>query len=51
MLVLTFMELLFVAPLSQYLTRRELKRLKLWGKPVIILGYPDTGTRLVDRLK
>jgi len=51
MLLLTFLGLLFVAPLSQYLTRRELKRLKLWGKPVIILGYPDTGARLGDLLK
>ena len=51
MLLLTFLGLLFAAPLSQYLARRELKRLRLWGKPVIILGYPDTGARLVDLLE
>jgi Undecaprenyl-phosphate galactose phosphotransferase WbaP len=51
MLLLTFLGLLLITPLSQYLTRRELKRLKLWGKPVIIVGYPDTGAQLVDLLK
>jgi Undecaprenyl-phosphate galactose phosphotransferase WbaP len=51
MLGVTFLGLLLLAPLSQYLTRRELKRLKLWGKPVVILGYPDTGAQLVDLLK
>ena len=51
MLGVTFLGLLFLTPLSQYLARRELKRLKLWGKPVVILGYPDTGAQLVDLLK
>lgn len=51
MLLLTFLGLLFVAPLSQYFVRRELKRLKLWGKPVIILGYADTGAQFVDLLE
>ena len=51
LLFLTFVGLLFVTPFFQYLGRRELKRLKLWGKPVIILGYQDTGTRLVDHLE
>ena len=50
-LLLTFLGLLFITPFSQYLTRRELKRLKLWGKPVVILGYLDTGARLVKLLK
>jgi len=50
-LLVTFLGLLFVAPLSQYLARRELKRLKLWGKPVIVLGYPDTSARLVELLR
>src|SRR5919107_1928016 len=47
----TFLGLLFITPLSQYLTRRVLKRLELWGKPVVILGYLDTGAQLVDLLK
>jgi Undecaprenyl-phosphate galactose phosphotransferase WbaP len=51
MLLLTFLGLLFITPLSQYLTRRALKRLMLWGKPVIILGYPDSSVRLVNLLK
>jgi Undecaprenyl-phosphate galactose phosphotransferase WbaP len=51
MLLLTLLGLLFITPLSQYLTRQELKRLKLWGKPVVILGYLDTGAQLVDLLE
>jgi Undecaprenyl-phosphate galactose phosphotransferase WbaP len=51
MLLLTFVGLLLVTPFSQYLVRRELKRLKLWGKPIIILGYPDTRAKLVDHLE
>jgi Undecaprenyl-phosphate galactose phosphotransferase WbaP len=51
MLGVTFLGLLFIAPISQYLTRRVLKRFKLWGKPVVVLGYLDTGAQLVDLLK
>jgi hypothetical protein len=51
MLLLTFVGLLLVTPFSQYLIRRELKRLKLWGKPIIIVGYPDTRAKLVDHLE
>lgn len=50
-LFLTFLGLLLVVPLFQYLVRRELKRHKLWGKPTIILGYPTTGAQLVDLLE
>jgi Undecaprenyl-phosphate galactose phosphotransferase WbaP len=51
MLLLTFLGLLFVMPFAQYLARRELKRLKLWGKPVIVLGYANTGAQAVDLLE
>jgi Undecaprenyl-phosphate galactose phosphotransferase WbaP len=51
MLLLTFLGLLFVTPFAQYFARRGLKRLKLWGKPVIVLGYADTGAQLVDLLE
>jgi Undecaprenyl-phosphate galactose phosphotransferase WbaP len=51
MLLLTFLGLLFVTPFAQYLARRELKRLKLWGKPVIVLGYANTGAESVDLLE
>jgi Undecaprenyl-phosphate galactose phosphotransferase WbaP len=51
MLLLTFLGLLFVTPFTQYLARRELNRLKLWGRPVIVLGYANTGTRSVDLLE
>jgi Undecaprenyl-phosphate galactose phosphotransferase WbaP len=51
MLLLTFLGLLIVTPFAQYLARRELNRLKLWGKPVIVLGYADIGAQLVDLLE
>jgi Undecaprenyl-phosphate galactose phosphotransferase WbaP len=51
MLLLTFLGLLFVAPFAQYLARRELERLKLWGRPVIVLGYANTGAESVDLLE
>ena len=51
MLLLTFLGLLFVTPFAQYLARRELKRLKLWGRPVVILGYANTGAQSVDLLE
>jgi Undecaprenyl-phosphate galactose phosphotransferase WbaP len=51
MLLLTFVGLLFMVPFSQYLARRELKRLELWGKPVIVLGYAHTGVQVVDLLE
>jgi Undecaprenyl-phosphate galactose phosphotransferase WbaP len=51
MLLLTFLGLLFVTPFAQYLARRELKRLKLWGRPVIVLGYANTGAQSVDLLE
>ena len=51
MLLLTFLGLLFIAPFAQYLVRRELKRLKLWGRPVIVLGYANTGAQSVDLLE
>jgi Undecaprenyl-phosphate galactose phosphotransferase WbaP len=51
MLLLTFLGLLLVTPFAQYLTRRELKRLKLWGRPVIVLGYANTGAQSVDLLE
>jgi Undecaprenyl-phosphate galactose phosphotransferase WbaP len=50
-LFLTFLGLLLVAPLFQYIVRREVRRHKLWGKPTIILGYPTTGAQLVDLLE
>ena len=51
MLLLIFLGLLFVTPFTQYFVRRGLRRLKLWGKPVIILGYKSTGAPLLDLLK
>src|SRR5215210_3987480 len=50
-LFLTFLGLLLVAPLFQYLVRRGLRRHKLWGKPAIILGYTTTGAHLADLLE
>jgi Undecaprenyl-phosphate galactose phosphotransferase WbaP len=51
LLLLTFLGLLFVTPFAQFLARRELRRLNLWGRPVIVLGYADTGAQSVDLLE
>jgi Undecaprenyl-phosphate galactose phosphotransferase WbaP len=43
-LVSFFLGLLFAAPLTQYFVKRGLKEVGLWGKPVVILSYRETGT-------
>jgi Undecaprenyl-phosphate galactose phosphotransferase WbaP len=44
--------LLIGAPLARYFVKRGLKEIGLWGKPVVILSYRETGTNtatLLDR--
>ena len=50
-MVLVFMGLLFVAPFVQYLSRRVMRRIGLWGKPVLILSYKDTGEQFLRLLE
>ncbi len=51
MLVFMFSGLLIFSPFVRYLTARAIKRAGLWGKPVVILSYKETGTNIVEALR
>ncbi len=51
MLVLVFLGLLIFVPFARYLTAWAVKRAGLWGKPVVILSYKETGTNIVEALR
>jgi Undecaprenyl-phosphate galactose phosphotransferase WbaP len=46
LIVLFFLGLLFLAPVTQYLVKRGLKEVGLWGKPVMILGSGQNERRV-----
>ncbi|ABG04878.1 Undecaprenyl-phosphate galactosephosphotransferase [Rubrobacter xylanophilus DSM 9941] len=50
MLLLAFGGLLLAAPFVQYAARRALRRAGVWGKPVVVLGYPGTGESFLGHL-
>ena len=43
LLIVVFSGLLFTAPFIQHLARWGMRKLGIWGKPVMILTYKDTG--------
>jgi Undecaprenyl-phosphate galactose phosphotransferase WbaP len=43
--------LLFTAPLVRYCAKLALKKLGLWGKPVVVLGAHDFGARVLEDLR
>ena len=43
--------LLFTAPLARYCAKLALKKLGLWGKPVVVLGANDAGARVLEDLR
>jgi Undecaprenyl-phosphate galactose phosphotransferase WbaP len=49
-LVSFFLGLLILAPLMQYSVKRGLKKVGLWGKPVVVLSYRETGTNIATLL-
>jgi Undecaprenyl-phosphate galactose phosphotransferase WbaP len=51
LLALVFLGLLFLSPFVRYLVKSWMKRTGLWGKPVIVLGYKETGANIVNLLK
>ncbi|MDQ3912292.1 MAG: sugar transferase [Actinomycetota bacterium] len=51
LLGLNFLERLLLAPVGRHFVKRGLAKLGLWGKPVVVLGAGEVGTRLVQRLK
>lgn len=46
-----FLGLLFVGPFVRHLTMLGMKRIGLWGKPVVVLSYKDTGAGFVNLLE
>jgi Undecaprenyl-phosphate galactose phosphotransferase WbaP len=51
LLILVFLGLLVLGPFAQHLTKWVLKRICCWGKPVVVLGYIEAGTKIVGLLK
>jgi Undecaprenyl-phosphate galactose phosphotransferase WbaP len=49
-LALGFLGLLLLAPLARHLVKRCLRRIELWGKPVVILGSDTHGERVATLL-
>lgn len=51
LLAMVFVGLLVLAPLTRHIVQRGMARIKLWGKPVVILGSGATGAQMVRLLK
>jgi len=51
LLLSVFFGLLILAPPLQYFVRQGMKRVGLWGKPVVILSHRDAGTGITSLLK
>ena len=50
-LFLVFPGLLFTTPFVQYLARRGMVKIGLWGKPVVVLSYRETGEQFLQLLE
>lgn len=50
LLLAGFAGLLLTAPLARYFAAQGLRKLGLWGKPVIIVGSKESGARLTELL-
>ena len=50
LLLIVFLGFLVVAPLTRYLTKWIMKEVGIWGKPVVVLSYKETGTNIVNSL-
>ncbi len=51
LLSLSFVGLLFLAPFARHLVMLGLKKVGVWGKPVIVLSYKETGTSFIRLLE
>ncbi|MEJ7631713.1 MAG: undecaprenyl-phosphate galactose phosphotransferase WbaP [Rubrobacteraceae bacterium] len=51
LLISAFLGLLILAPPLQYFVRQGMKKVGLWGKPVVILSHRDAGTDITSLLK
>jgi len=50
LVTLVFAGLLILAPFAQHLAKWGLKRVGIWGKPVLVLGYMGAGDEIVSLL-
>jgi Undecaprenyl-phosphate galactose phosphotransferase WbaP len=51
LMAVAFLGLLFLTPFVRYFVMLGLKWFELWGKPVITLGYKDSGSQFMDLLE
>ncbi len=51
LVTLNFLERLLLAPLARHFVKHGLKKIGLWGKPVVVFGAGGTGEQLVRTLK
>jgi Undecaprenyl-phosphate galactose phosphotransferase WbaP len=51
LLALVFVGLLVLAPIVQYVAKSWLRRMNLWGKPVVVLSYKEAGAKVVSLLQ
>ena len=50
LLAFVFLGLLILTPFAQYFMKSWMKKLGVWGKPVVVLGYKEAGTNVVNLL-
>ena len=51
LLAVVFLGLLVLTPFVRYLMKSWMKKMDLWGKPVVVLGYGEAGANVVNLLK
>lgn len=51
LLLSAFVGLLVFPPPLRYLTQLWMRKLGLWGKPVVVLSHKETGTNIVESLR
>jgi Undecaprenyl-phosphate galactose phosphotransferase WbaP len=49
-LISTLLAAMFLLPLSEAIVRRFLERLRIWGRPTIVLGGGPSGARVIKRI-
>ena len=51
LLALNFLQRLLLAPLARHLVKCALRKIGLWGKPIVVFGAGEPGKQLVRTLK
>jgi FlaA1/EpsC-like NDP-sugar epimerase len=49
-LISTLLAAMFLLPLAEAVVRRFLERLRIWGRPTIVLGGGQSGARVIKRI-